>query len=55
MTYISQSTESSNCIVYFEDHLMNQCDTKIDLVYLGLWPIFSGPVILPYNKYHEET
>ena len=28
---------------------MDQCDTKIDLVkYVGQWPIFHGPLILPY-------
>ena len=27
---------------------MDQCDTKIDLVkYVGQWPIFHGPLILP--------
>ena len=28
---------------------MDQCDTKINLVkYVGHWPIFHGPLILPY-------
>ena len=28
---------------------MDQCDIKIDLVkYVGQWPIFYGPLILPY-------
>ena len=29
--------------------IMDQCDTKIDFVkYVGQWPIFHGPLILPY-------
>ena len=28
---------------------MDQCDTKIGLIkYVGQWPIFHGPLILPY-------
>ena len=32
--------------------LMDQYDTKIDLIkyMLGQWPIFYGPVILPFHR-----
>ena len=46
MTYISLS---SDFVLYLKDYLMDSCCTwDTDTIYVGQWPIFYVPVILPY-------